>query len=609
MEKGLGDSQNLHSVSTASAIRGQETLVNKADRAPSRARLLSSVALAMLTVGLYAKATQFDFVNYDDHVYVTQNPRVLGGLTLANVLDALEATRGANWHPLTWLSLQWDATWWPLFDKDMRRPAVGYHLTNVVLHTLSALLLLSFLARATGAYWQSWIVAALFAWHPLHIESVAWIAERKDVLSVFFGLLALHAYLRYACSPLPLGEGAGVRGKTGIGMGWVVGCFALSLMSKPMLVTLPFVLLLLDYWPLDRWHRLGLGRLAGEKAWLLVMSGVICAVTLVVQRDQGAVRTFELVPLGQRLANGAWAYVAYMKMAVWPTRLSVLYPYRAMSWTDPAVLSACGALIVITAAAALPRRRAPWFMVGWFWFVGTLVPVIGIVQVGEQAIAERYTYWPLIGLTILIVWGLAACAAELHCPAWLTAGAAALTLASCLVVSWRQLDCWQDSLALWSNAEDVIGPISATVENGMGTALSDKRRLDEAAGFLERAVRIDPRQDRPHVNLGNVYAQLHKTDSAIDQYRKAIDLNPNGADAHYNLGLLLVHEQRHAEAAAQLAEAARLSPDDWQAHGLLAIALEKLGRFAEAAHEQAIASRLNPGLTATRLHRSAPPST
>jgi tetratricopeptide (TPR) repeat protein len=247
-------------------------------------------------------------------------------------------------------------------------------------------------------------------------------------------------------------------------------------------------------------------------------------------------------------------------------------------------------------------------MVGWFWFVGTLVPVIGIVQVGEQAMADRYTYWPMIGLTLVIVWSLAACATMLHCPAWLTAGATAMALGGCLWISWRQLDCWQDSLALWSNAERVIGPSSATVENGMGTTLSDLRRFTEAVGFLERAVQLDSQQDRPHVNLGNVYVQLHKTGSAIEQYQKAIDLNPNGADAHYNLGLLLVSEKKHAEAAVQLAEATHLSPDDWQAHNLLAIALEKLGRFAEAARERAIASRLNPGLTATRLHRSAPPS-
>jgi hypothetical protein len=594
MEKGLGGSQNLHNMSTTAGIREQEAPVDRAHQVPSIGRALPSIALVVLTLGLYAKAAQFDFVNYDDHIYVTQNPWVLSGLSLANFLDDLQATRGANWHPLTWLSLQWDATWWPLFDSRMHRPAAGYHLTNVVLHALNALLLLTFLTRATGAYWRSWVTAAIFAWHPLHIESVAWISERKDVLSVFFGLLALHAYLRYA--------------ETGRGMGWVLGCFLLSLVSKPMLVTLPFVLLLLDYWPLKRWQGRGLALLAGEKAWLFVMSGIICAVTLLVQREAGAVRPFELVPPVQRLANGAWAYVAYMKMAVWPTPLSVLYPYRAMSWTDPAVLSACGLLVVITVLAVLLLWRAPWFMVGWFWFVGTLVPVIGLVQVGEQAMADRYTYWPLIGLAIVIVWGLAACAIRLHCPGWLTAGGAMLALGSCLVISWQQLNCWQGSLALWSNAEEVIGPISATVENGMGTALSDRGRFDEAAGFLERAVRLDQRQDRPHVNLGNVYTQLHKAGSAIDQYQKAIDLNPNGADAHYNLGLLLIREQRHAEAAAQLADATRLSPDDWQAHHLLAIALEKLGRFAEAAREEAIASRLKPGLTATRLHRSAPPS-
>jgi len=587
-------------MSTASRIREQESLVNQAHTSPSKARVVSSIALATLTVGLYARATQFDFVNYDDHVYVTQNPQVLRGLSLSNLLDDLQATRGANWHPLTWLSLQWDATWWPLFDKDMRHPAAGYHLTNILLHTLSALLLLTFLARATGAYWRSWVTAAFFAWHPLHVESVAWISERKDVLSIFFGLLALHAYLRYAASPLPPGEGPGVRGKTGQGMGWVLGCSILSLMSKPMLVTLPFVLLLLDYWPLDRWQRPGLARLAGEKAWLFIMSAIICAVTLVVQRDAGAVRPFELVPLGQRLANGAWAYVAYMKMAVWPARLSVLYPYRAMTWTDPAVLSACGALVTITAAAVLFRRRAPWFTVGWFWFVGTLVPVIGIVQVGEQAMADRYTYWPLIGLTIVIVWGLAACAVKLRSPAWLTAGAAALALGCCLVISWRQLDCWQNSLTLWSNAEEIIGPISATVENGMGTALSDRGRFDEAAVILERAVRLDPQQDRPHVNLGNVDAQLNKPASAIEHYLKAIDINPNNADAHYNLGLLLAREQRHEEATRQLAEATRLSPDDWQAHNLLAVELEKLGRLAEAAQERAMAARLNPGPPARR---------
>jgi cytochrome c-type biogenesis protein CcmH/NrfG len=593
----------------APGIPERKALANEASNPLSMPRLLPSIALAVLTVGLYAKATQFDFVNYDDHVYVTQNPQVLSGVSLASLLDDLRATRGANWHPLTWLSLQWDATWWPLFDRDLRYPAAGYHLTNIVLHTLNTILLFTFLARATGAYWRSWVTAAIFAWHPLHVESVAWISERKDVLSVFFGLLALHAYWRYACSPLPPGQGSGVRGKTGTGMGWVLGCFILSLVSKPMLVSFPFVLLLMDYWPLERWHRIGPARLAGEKAWFFLFSAIVCAVTLVVQRDAGAVRPFDLVPLSQRLANGAWSYVLYMKMAVWPTGLSVLYPYRAMSWTDSAVAFACAVLVAISAAAVLQHRRAPWFMVGWFWFMGTLVPVIGIVQVGEQAMADRYTYWPLIGLSIVIVWGLSACAATFQLPAWLRAGATATALATCLVISWRQLDCWQNSLALWSNAEQVIGPISATVENGMGTTLSDLGRFTEAADVLGQAVRLDPQQDRPHVNLGNVYARLHKTDFAIDQYQKAIDLNPNGADAHFNLGLLLLREQRDAEAAVQLAEATRLSPDDSQAHNLLAIALEKLGRFAEAAHERTIAAGLDPGLPARRLLRSARPLT
>ena len=357
-------------------------------------------ALALLTLALYWPVVGHDFVNYDDGLYVTDNPHVQAGLTLDNIAWAFSTGHASNWHPVTWLSHLIDFSCFGWF-------AGGHHLVNVLFHTANTLLLFLLLRRLTGSLWRCAIVAALFAWHPLHVESVAWVAERKDLLSLFFLLLSLSAYVGYVKQPSP--------GRYTL----TLACFALGLMAKPMIVTLPCLLLLLDWWPLARLRlsatdagenpspRSHLWPLVCEKLPFFALAAASCVVTVWTQHQTGALRTFHAVPLSARLANTVTAYACYLWKMIWPADLAVLYPMPS-SWPLAMVLGSALALAGLSLFAWRWRTQFPWVVVGWCWFVVTLVPVIGLVQVGEQAMADRYTYLPLIGVFLALTWGVEA---------------------------------------------------------------------------------------------------------------------------------------------------------------------------------------------------------
>jgi tetratricopeptide (TPR) repeat protein len=538
---------------------------------------LIPLALAGVTAVAFYPALGCGFVNYDDPDYVTENPHVRAGLSAAGARRALTSFECSNWHPLTWLSLQADAAW--SVGKGGEPDPFGFHLTSVLLHAANAALLFLALRALTGATWRSAAAALLFAVHPLRVESVAWVAERKDVLSVFFGLLALWAYAGYVRRPSATRYLA------------VAAALALSLMCKPMLVTLPCLLLVLDWWPLGRvreardWRRL-----AVEKLPLAALAVVSSALTVVAQAGGEAVVGLEIDPPARRIANAVVAYAEYLHLSVWPDHLAVLYPHRP--GLSPATVAAAAVLLVaVTAGAMALWRRAPYLLTGWLWYVGTLVPVIGLVQVGSQAYADRYTYFPQIGLLVAVCWGAADLARGRERFALAAAGAAALALA---VVTHLQLATWKDSVALWENAVSRAGGKSATSLLNLGEAYATARRDDAAVGAYLEALDKDPDNARARANLGNVEFRRGHLQDAIREYRTAVRLAPRLEKSHYNLGVALVRSGDYAGATDSLREAVRLRPDYADARRGLGLALVKSGQTDDGLAELKEAVRLNP---------------
>ncbi len=540
-----------------------------AEEAPSRhpPRLVPilGAALVVATVSAYLPVLGNAFVNYDDPLYVTENPHVKAGLTREGVRWALTATDASNWHPLTWMSLQ--------LDRNLFGPyAWGCHLMNLLLHAANAVLLFLLLWRMTGAVYRSFLVAALFALHPLHVESVAWAAERKDVLSTLFGLLAVAAYLRYVERPaLPR-------------LLLVAGALALSLAAKPMLVTLPALLLLLDYWPLGRlWPRdrvrpagtvlpapASLGLVLGEKLPLLGLAAASGVITVLVQYHAGAVRDLRELPLDARVANAVVSYAAYLGKALGPVGLAPFYPFRPpAAWQ----VAAAGAVLVgVSALAALAWRRRPYLVVGWLWYLVSLVPVIGLVQVGVQALADRYTYVPLIGPFVGVVWGLADLASgRARLRAALGVAAAGVLLA-CAAGTWLQAGRWHDSVTLWEHTLRVTTD-NPVAEQNLGAALLERGDLKEAEPHLRAAVALQPDFVRAYDNLGIVLDRLGRLDEAVRCYRKSLELNPDQVTPHVNLGIDLGKLGKGDEAVTELSEAVRLDPNYAEGHYQLALAL------------------------------------
>src|SRR6202167_1037861 len=525
------------------------------------------VALIAANLIVYASAWHHGFVNYDDDDYVTTNPVVLRGLTWHGVAWAFTTGYAVNWHPLTWLSHMLDVQ---LYGLD---PGL-HHLTNLLFHIVNTLLLFGLLHRMTRALGRSAFVAGLFAVHPLHVESVAWVAERKDVLSTLFWMLTLWAYQEYARRP-------------GLRRYWAVLLFfALGLMAKPMLVTLPFVLLLLDFWPLGR---VGIGpnsaggwalsrdgwatmrRLVFEKLPLLALAVVSSIVTFAIHRRGGAVISFAAAPLHIRMANALVSYVAYIGKMLWPARLAVLYPYAQslpLWWLAGAFLGLMG----ISFAVIRAGPRHPYLSVGWFWYLGTLVPVIGLIQVGDQAMADRYTYVPLIGLFIIVAWGVPELLVRWPFRRIALAAAAGLVILACAIAARGQLQYWENSSTLWTRALAVTTG-NNIAHNNLGVSLADQGKLDEAIAHYSEALRIKPDYADAHNNLGAALADQGKVDEAIAHYSEALRIKPDYADAHDNLGVSLCDQGKLDEGIAHFNEALRIKPDSAKAHNNLGVAL------------------------------------
>jgi tetratricopeptide (TPR) repeat protein len=562
----------------------------------SRPRLIG-LLLALITLLVYLPVYHYNFVNYDDGDYVTGNRVVQNGLTWAGVKWAFTTWHAGNWHPLTWLSHMLDCE---LFGLN----AGAQHYINVLFHTANAVLLL-LLFRLTGALWPSAFVAALFAWHPLHVESVAWISERKDVLSTFFALLTLLAYTRYAQRRSRV-ESRESMAKSSVpaldprpstfDYALALFFFALGLMAKPMLVTLPFVMLLLDYWPLRRIPNFELRisnafRLTFEKWPFFVLAAVSCVVTVFTQYNGGAVVPLELVPLRYRLANAVTSYLDYFLKMLWPVNLAVLYPTAPLFRTQ--FFAATVFLIVVSYCIWKTRRTRPYLLVGWLWFLGTLVPVIGLVQVGSAALADRYTYIPSIGVFLAVAFGVRDLAGRFQIPKIVIIVTAAAILAACLMLTENQLRYWRNSESLFTRTLAVTKDNDVAHLN-LGVALARQGRLAEALANYQEAIRINPSLVLAHNNLGNLLNNTGKLEEALVEYRKAVQLDPSLPVVHNGIGIVLVELGRFDETMNEFTNAARLDPTYPWPYFQMGKALLKQGRDGEALDKFREALRLVP---------------
>jgi len=619
-----------------------------------------AILLAGLILVLYFQVVHHEFINLDDWQYVVDNPDIRSGLSLRGLRWAFTSLHASNWHPLTWLSHMVDCEIYGL-------NAGGHHMTSLLFHVLNTVLLFLVLARMTGAPGRSGIVAALFALHPLHVESVAWVAERKDVLSTFFLILTLGSYTLYLEKP--------ERWKYGT----TVGLYALGLMAKPMLVSLPLLLLLLDYWPLrggavperplpeaestggregkggrppvvspkkrafpakktnslvraperrDLRHRIV------EKAPFFVLALASSVITLYAQASGGAMRTLDAIPPAERMANALVSCIAYIGKMFWPSHLSVFYPYPAAIplWKP---LGAAALILLVTYFVLRERTRRPWFFTGWFWYLITLFPVIGIVQVGPQSMADRYTYVPLIGLFIAVTWGMGELFTRRRVPAVLRSLVVLAVLAGLSIVTWYQAAHWKNSRTLFEQALKATEN-NALAHNNLAVALAGERDRARAMAHYREALRIKPNHYGAHFNLANHLSALGETGEAISHYNEAIRLKPDYTAAHNNLGLLLFRRGNLEEAEGHfleavkygpvkagmiynlamisvargegekgirfLREALRMKPDYGEAHNLLGIVYSGQGKEKEAADCFRNALSCDPRFDAARLN-------
>jgi len=546
---------------------------------------LICLALGCLTLLLFAPAREHDFINYDDPAYVRE-PHVQRGLTLDGVGWALTTTHFANYHPLTWLSHMADVE---MFGNN---PA-GHHLTSVAIHALNAVLLYLVLRAMTGAPWASLAVAAVWAIHPLRVESVAWVAERKDLLSGLFFLLALGAYTRYA------------RRKTTAAYVASLACFAVGLMSKPMIVTLPCVLLLLDLWPLrrtDSWRRLLL-----EKAPFALLTIGSAVITMIAQRSAGAMTAGEVYPLSLRVANALWAYGCYVELTFWPRGLAIIYPYQgALPGTRvPPVGIAVGVALLVGVTALgvwLWRKRDERsVLVGWFWFIGMLVPVIGIVQVGWQSMADRYSYLPQIGLLIAIIW-------PLRNLGWRSTGTRVMAAAATIIVGVAltaraqvELGYWRNNITLFTRAVAVTRQNHIAL-SALALGYDEIGNIPAAREHYKRALAITPREPQLFYNIGRLYLLEQNWPLAEQWLRDALAIDPRHVDALINLGKVYSGSGRRDDAIAALRQAVAIAPDNSVAHYDLAVELAEQGNVKEALPHFEEAIRIQP--TVPELHYS-----
>lgn len=586
---------------------------------PEKRNVVLCLLLVVATLALYNPVNRHPFVNYDDDRYVTENLHVHDGLTWDTIAWAFTATEQGNWHPLTWLSHALD---WQLFHRN----ATGHHFTSLLIHAANAVLLFLFLAYATGRVGPSWLVAALFALHPINVESVAWVAERKNVLCTFFFFAALIAYSWYARKP-----------------DWrrylaFAGLFALGLMSKPMVITLPVVLLLLDYWPLGRIRGLPSGtppiaqaplsRLLVEKLPLLVLSAASAWITMQAQRAGGAMRSAAQFSLGVRLENALVAYATYLWKMIWPSHLAPLYPHPGASLPVWQLVISALVLLAVTVAVFRFRPRR-YLLTGWLWFLGTLVPVIGLVQVGDQAMADRYAYIPLVGIFVMLAWGAADLADSRQiglAARWIPAACILLALA---LATNRQLSYWSSNYDLWTHALAVTDR-NFIAQDNLGGALLLLDKPDEAYSHFQAAAQINPSDPMSHsnlgaylqehgrlpeameqydrtisltsdagllaatyANLGTAYRKLGEDGKARENYDQALRQNPNQSSAYLGLGQLLEKQNQLDDAIRNYSKAVELNPTD-TGFLLLGHALERVGRRAEALAAYQAALKLSP---------------
>lgn len=561
------------------ATNRRRTIRFSQDKKLTRTDLLIVLSLAAVTLAIYTQVIGHQFITLDDPTYIQENPMVNRGVTVAGVAWAFTTFYAANWHPLTWMSHMVDCQ---LFGMNAGR----HLLVNVVIHVANTLLVFWFLLRTTGARWPSALVAALFALHPLHVESVSWASERKDTLSTFFGLLSLIAYVRYAEIP-------STRRYIWIGL-----TLALGLLAKPMLVTWPFLMLLLDYWPLRRlstsmgWKN-SIMPLVREKLPLFALVAASTVLTVMAQSHGRAVRTVVDVPIALRLSNALVSYSKYLLFTFWPNNLAVYYPFPRTGIPAWQIVGAVILLVGISIFCFSQRRVRPYLIVGWLWFVGTLVPVIGLVQVGGQTMADRYFYVPSIGLFIAVVFGLADLARSCHFTPPLTAGIATVVVLAFATLTNAQIQYWRDSFTLFEHALAVTPP-NLHIEYNLGMAMGANARYDEAAAHFEKSLKIDPNFYDSLVAMGVTRSNQSRLPEAVEYFQTAIHLHPDAPNAHLQLGLLLWKQGRDEAAVEEMRLASQLAPNDADIRGNLGLALSLVSRFPEAIEQFRKALRLNP---------------
>ncbi len=548
------------------------------------------VLLAAVCLAVYWQVSGHEFIYYDDRTYVFENRHVLTGLGWENVKWAFTSFYASNWHPLTWLSHMADMQIWGL------NPGM-HHLTNVFLHTLNAILLFVFLRFATGEFWKSTVVAALFALHPLHVESVAWVAERKDVLSTLFWMLTMIGYVWYVRQP-------SVKRYL-----LVVGCFALGLMAKPMLVTLPFVLLLLDYWPLKRpvlviraedapeggtgflpIKSSGVIFLVREKIPLFALTALSCTLTFIAQKGGGAVKA---VAMDTRIANALTSYASYLWKTIWPVDLAVYYPLSI----SISPLEAIGALVfvmLVTAAVLLLARKLPYLVSGWLWYLGTLVPVVGFIQVGTQSMADRYTYVPLIGIFIMAAWGVPELAKSLSAKREILGASAAAVLIVLTILSWRQIGFWKDTISLFTHSLSITRN-NHVAHTAMGSCLVDRGDMERSIRHYSESLRLEPDNPKTLYDMGVVLDKKGELDEAMKYYLRAIEINPSMDSAYVNLGVLQLKKGNIQDAISLITRAIQISPGRPEVYYSLGLAYEKGGRFQEAVEQYSKALNIDSG--------------
>ncbi len=580
--------------------------------------------IIVLTCIAYSPVLNNDFINFDDDVYVTDNFHIDDGVTLKNIQWAFTAVYAKNWHPLTWLSHMLDIQFFGMNP-------FGHHLTNLIFHFLNAFLLFIILKKMSGAYWKSLIVMGLFALHPMHVESVAWVSERKDVLSTFFWMLAIWIYTYYIKKP-------GIKQYLSVCV-----CFTLSLLAKPMAVTFPFVLLLIDHWPLGRCRitsarmqdsevlQYPLHILIFEKLPFFMISAASCGITFYAQNKGGALGSFDLYPLGTRLGNAVVSYTHYIIKMIYPINFAILYPHPGMPDLHFLLISSFF-IIFLVGISILTLKRFPWLFTGCFWYLGILFPVIGVVQVGAQGMADRYTYTPMIGIYILVVWSIAPLFYKMKLSqktiSFVSVFLILILIIPLCIQTFRQNQYWKDSTSLFQHAINItnnnyiahnnlanammqkgkikeavfhysealrIKPDYPLALGNIGLALSKLGRRNEALDFYFKALAIEPENENIFTNIGNLFSELGNIEKAIHYYKKAIFYNSETVKAHMNMGNLLMNSGKLDEAMFHYRRVLDINLDHTEmAHNQIGNLLIKIGDVDSAILNYLQALKIKP---------------